>query len=180
MVDLLFYFILFLEVLLVSISPAQSFSEDNLGMAFWAISVKSSMRHFGWKSRNQNDGQAIFWRSGEKKIDVYAFGCCSILFIKQANLDEVTFTPFILLSTSKEDSQKSGPSDPNYILPVSHRHHQILGREIRLVIWDDSINLFLFWSETIPSSLVILWFGIFQLRVLAENLLIFYKKNCHA
>lgn len=34
MVDLLFYFILFLEVLLVSISPAQSFSEDNLGMAF--------------------------------------------------------------------------------------------------------------------------------------------------
>lgn len=67
-----------------------------------------------------------------------------MLFIKQANQDEVTFSPFILLSTSKEDSQKSGSSDPNYILPVSHRHHKILGREIRLVIWDGSINLFLF------------------------------------
>lgn len=54
-------------------------------------------------------------------------GVAVTLFIKQANQGEAASTPFSLLSTSKEDGQKSGPSYPNYISPAGYRHQEDFG-----------------------------------------------------
>lgn len=51
-------------------------------------------------------------------------GVAIMRFIKQANEGEVTSTSFSLLSTSKKDGPKRGPSYPNYILPAGHRHQE--------------------------------------------------------
>lgn len=101
-----------------------------------------------------------------------------MLFIKQTGQSEVASIPFILLSTSKDDGAKSSPVTLITSCQLATGTMKILGREIRLIIWDGNINFLLFWPKNIPSSPIILWYhGIFYLMILAENLLIFYKKS---
>lgn len=59
--------------------------------------------------KDQNEGQAIFWRHMEKKIDVYASGCCSRLFIKQAKPREGTSTLEPFKHFERERLKKNGP-----------------------------------------------------------------------
>lgn len=54
-------------------------------------------------------------------------GVAAALFMKQADRREAAPTPFTLLSTSKEDGQKSGPSYPHYSSPAGHRHLEEFG-----------------------------------------------------
>lgn len=87
------YLFFFLWVLSASTRPATSFSWEDRGEAFWVNLCEKEQVFFLLKGqKDQNEGQAIFWRHMEKKIDVYASGCCSRLFIKQAKHREGTST----------------------------------------------------------------------------------------
>lgn len=67
-------------------------------------------------------GRPSFEGWGEKKINVYTFGCCSYV-IYPNRLSRVKQLPLSsAFKASKEDGQKSGPSYPNYTVPAGHRH----------------------------------------------------------
>lgn len=60
----------------------------------------------------QNDGQAICERPREKKIDAYASGCCSWIFIMQPKQKEAASAsrPFKHIKGGR--SEKNGPPLP--------------------------------------------------------------------
>lgn len=112
---------------------------------FELIYVKRSKSFFFFLlkgQKDQNEGQAIFWRHMEKKIDVYASGCCSQLFIKQAKRRVATSTLESFKHFEGGRLKRMGLVSLLTSSKLAMGTSQVLGQETGLMIWDSGVNLF--------------------------------------
>lgn len=150
--DLLFNFLKFCLFL------AHSFRKDDLGMAFWVICVKVAWGIFAGRAKRPG------WWAGHrlkewkrKKINVYAFGCCSGIIYEAgwpAWGSSHSFHTVKHIKGGRSEQWAQLPSLQLASWPQAPRG--VRGRKLGWWCVDGCINLLPSWSEKIPSNPIIL------------------------